>query len=155
MTNPFNWGYLTTPTYLTPTWGPLSIAFVSIFGLGLVLSIVAYNDIGGRLRRNGLLYPTIQRATAISGVIFGLGLFFFLFRLLRVDAVTLNLRVWLYLAAFAALVEAGYYGYWTLAVYPKLRKSAAAEELKRRYLVPAVAGGSSNRRRRSRGKKKR
>lgn len=154
MRNPFDWDYLTAPLWATPTWGPFSIAFLVVFGLGLIVSLVIYYDIGGRLRQDRLLYPVLQRATAISSTIFALGLFFFMFRLLRVNAFGLHMRLWSYLFTLAILAEVGYYAHYFRTVYPARRKALEAERIKQRYLEPAFAGGGA-RRRRAKGKRRR
>ncbi|MDI3340407.1 MAG: hypothetical protein QJR03_07725 [Sphaerobacter sp.] len=146
MRNPLSWDYLNAPLYDTPVWGPFSIAFVALCSVGFVASLLAYYDAGRWLsRRYPIAYRTIQRATGISSVLFGLGLFFFTFRFLHVSAWGLYKRFWLYLVLLALLAEAGYYLWWARTVYPAKVRAHAAEQLKRRYLEPALAGGPRRR----------
>lgn len=155
MQNPFSWHYLTAPVYDTPVWGPLSVTYIILFSVGFIASILIYNNIGGRLRRNTVLFDALRQASSILMPIFGLGLLFFLFRFLHVSALGLHMRLWLYLTALALLVVVGYYAYFFRTVYPRKVAAVEAERVKQRYLVPAVAGGSGSSRRRSRKRKKR
>lgn len=155
MQNPFSWSYLDAPMALTPTWGPLSIAFVSVCGVGLIASILVYYNIFGITRRNRLLTKTIEHGTEISTILFGLGLFFFLFRLTHVALLTFEKRFWLYLVALGLLIEVAYFIYFAAVVYPARKRAYAAAQLKRRYLQPAAAGSSGGGRRRSRNARKR
>lgn len=155
MQNPFSWSYLDASMAFTPIWGPLSIAFVSICGVGLVASILVYYNIFGLARRNRLLTKTIEHGTEISTVLFGLGLFFFLFRLTHVALLTFEKRFWLYLVTLGLLIEIAYFVYFAAFVYPARKRAYAADQLKRRYLRPAAAGNSGGSRRRSRNSRKR
>jgi hypothetical protein len=155
MQNPLDWGYLTAPLFKTPTWGPFSIAFVAIFGFGLVATLVLYNDLFRRLRRNRLLYDAIRRYAAILMPIFVIGLIFFAFRALRVSAFYLYMRLWIYLAFVAALAVAAYFVYYITTEYPRQVAALKAAEIKRRYLVPSPSASAVSRsQRRSRQRKK-
>ena len=118
MRNPLDWSYLTAPITKTPTWGPFSIAFVALFGAGLLATIVLYNDLFRQLRKNRLLYDAIRRFSAILMPIFAFGLIFFAFRALRVSAFYLYMRLWLYLAFAAAAAVSAYFIYYMTSEYP-------------------------------------
>lgn len=150
MQNPFSWDYLTAPLSETPTWGPLSIAYVAIFGLGFLIAFTMYNDVGNRMRGKRLLYKTIRRGTSIAMAIFGIGLFFFLFRFLHVEFLTLHMRIWLYLSALAAAIMLGYYWYYIRTIYPKKVKEDEQARIKKKYLAPVNrrSGGSKSRQKR-------
>jgi hypothetical protein len=139
MQNPFDWDYLTAPINKTPAWGVLSVIYLVIFGLGFIASILAYNDVGGRLRRNRLLYSTLRQASGVAMVIFGIGLAFFAFRMMRVSAWNLHMRIWLYLTFLAFLALVGYYAYYFRAIYPLKRRALEAQRQKRKYLAPAAS----------------
>lgn len=145
MQNPFSWSYLTAPITKTPTWGPFSVAFVVLFGSGLLISIVLYNDVFRQFRKNRLLYDAIRRGTGILMPIFAIGLFFFLFRFLRVSAFYLSLRLWMYLCFLAFVASAAYFVYYLRTDYPRQVKAAAAQRLKQRYLTPSPAASSISR----------
>lgn len=145
MQNPFSWSYLTAPIYRTPTWGPFSITFVALFGAGLIISLILYNDLFRQLRKNRLLYETVRRGSGILMPIFAIGLFFFLFRYLRVSAFYLSLRLWLYLSFLAFVGCTTYFVYYMRRVYPQYAKAEHAERLKRRYLTPSPSASSISR----------
>ena len=143
MRNPLSWDYLTAPVYDTPVWGPFSIAYVVLFGLGFLTAIAMYIDVGRRHHGNRLLIETVRNGAAIAMAVFGIGLLFFLFRFLGVSAWNLHMRIWLYLSALAAVAMLAYFWYYVRNVYRPRVAQLAAEREKRKYLVRAVAGGSS------------
>ena len=155
MQNPVSWSYLTAPIYLTPTWGPFSIAYVSIFGAGLIISLVLYNDLFRFLRRNRLRYDTVRRGTGLLIPIFALGLFFFFFRFLRVSVFYLSLRLWLYLTFVAFLACIVYFAYYMWAVYPRHVQALVAERRKRQYMAPSPSASSISRSQRHARRRKR
>ncbi|HEX3723424.1 MAG TPA: hypothetical protein VHV31_11565 [Nitrolancea sp.] len=155
MRNPLDWSYLTAPITKTPTWGPFSIAFLAIFATGLIATIVLYNDLFRRLRRNRLLYDAVRRYSAILMPIFAFGLIFFAFRGLRVSAFYLYMRLWLYIAFVAAVAVVAYFMYYITTEYPRQVAALKAAEMKRRYLVPSPSASAVSRsQRRSRRRKK-
>ena len=155
MQNPLDWGYLTAPIFKTPTWGPFSIAYVAFFGVGLVATLVLYNDLFRRLRRNRLLYSIIRRYSAMLMPIFIFGLIFFAFRALRVSAFYLYMRIWLYIAFVAAAAVIAYFVYYITTEYPRQVAVLRAQQLKQRYLVPSPSASAVSRnQRRSRRRKR-
>ncbi len=154
MQNPFSWGYLTASVYNTPTWGPFSIAFVSIFGAGLFASLLAYNDLFRQFRKKRLLFNLVRRGTSIFMLIFAMGLVFFVFRFLRVSAFYLSLRLWLYLCFVAFIAYGTYFAYQLFAVYPAQVKAEEALRLKQRYLAPSVSASSISRSKRNKRRNK-
>lgn len=153
MQNPLSWSYLTAPVEQTPAWGPFSITFLVIFVTGFVVALGLYYDVGKRFRENRLLYGMVQRGASIAMLVFGIGLFFFVFRALHISAFGLHMRIWLYLTFLAALGIGGYFWYYLKTIYPEKVRAIRAARIKRRYLVPAFAGGSGNSRRRTRKKR--
>jgi uncharacterized paraquat-inducible protein A len=152
--NPFSWEYLTAPVAETEIWGPFSIAFAAIFTIGLLVAIFLNLDSNQRLKDRKLLHRTVQRATWIAIVVFGVGLVFFMFRILQVSALGLHMRIWLYLCALAAVIMGIYFWYYLRNVYPRLAAQEDAEARKRAYIErPAHGSSRGGRRRRSRKKK--
>ena len=145
MQNPFSFSYLTAPISNTPTWGPFSVAFVALFGAGLLISLILYNDLFRQLRKRRLLYDAVRRVTGMLIPIFSIGLFFFLFRYLRVSAFYLSLRLWLYLCFLAFVAVVGYFAYYMRTVYPQHVKAAEALRVKQRYMAPSPAASSISR----------
>jgi len=155
MQNPFDWGYLTAPLFKTPTWGPFSIAFVALFSVGLIGTIVLYNGWIRPIRRNSLLYAIVRRYSAILMPIFAIGLFFFAFRLMRVSAFNLYMRVWIYLCFVAALAVVVYFVYFVTTEYPRRVAARKAQQTKQRYLAPSPAASSISRNQRHSRRRKR
>jgi hypothetical protein len=145
MQNPFSWHYLTAPIFDTPTWGPFSTAFVVLFGGGFILSIVFYNDLFRQFRKKPLLYHAIRRFTGGLMLIFAFGLFFFVFRFLRVSAFYLSLRLWLYLCFLAFAVWTAYFVYYMRTAYQQQVKAEEVQRLKQRYLAPSPSASSISR----------
>ncbi|HET7035802.1 MAG TPA: hypothetical protein VFI42_09000 [Thermomicrobiaceae bacterium] len=150
------WHYLTAPTFEVPTWGPFSIAFLAVFGLGFVASIVLYNDLGRLLRKHTdrLVAAMVQRFAGFGIAVFAIGLFFFAMRYLSISAFTLSMRVWLYFSSLLLLALGAYALYYLMRVYPAQVKARDAELLKRRYLAATPAATSADRKRRKRARKR-
>jgi len=155
MQNPFNWGYLTASINKTPTWGPFSIAFVTIFGVGLLAALICYNDVFRHFRKKRPLYNLIRQGTSILMLIFVIGLGFFVFRYLRVSAFYLSLRLWLYLCFLAFIAYGTYFAYQLFTVYPAQVRAEEALRLKKRYLAPTPSASSISRSKRNKRRNKR
>lgn len=152
MTNPFSWDYLTAPVGETAVWGPFSIAYLLFFAVGMLITIFFAYDAPQRLSDRPLLRRTIQRGTWIAFPIFGLGLLFFLFRVLEISALGLHMRIWLYIFALAALAMIVYFWYYIRAIYPRHVAAEQIEEQKRAYIERPAHGKPG--RGRKKGKKK-
>ena len=150
------WHYLTAPNWETPTWGPFSIAFLAVFGIGLVASIVLYNDLGRLLRKHTdkLVASMVRRFAGFGIAVFAIGLFFFAMRYLSISAFTLGMRFWLYVSSLLLLALGAYVLYYLLRVYPGQVKARDAELLKRKYLAPTPSATSADRKRRHRARKR-
>jgi len=136
MRNPFDWDYLTAPLWRMPTWGPLSITYVVVFSLGFLTCLWIYNDPRRLIRkRDPLLADFLQRIAGWGLIVFGVGLFFFLFRLGRISAFDLYKRIWLYLSALLVLVWTAYAAHLLLRVYPPLARQRAEELRRKQYAM--------------------
>ena len=98
MDNPFSWDYQTTVPGPDEIFGPFSMAYLVLFTLGLIASIMVYNDAARRVFRNGLQRRFAQRLSGYAMIIFGMGLFFFAIRWLQINPFTFGARIWLYLS---------------------------------------------------------
>lgn len=150
------WHYLTAPTFETPAWGPLSIAFVVLFSLGLIGSVVLYNDVGrvARRRTNRVAAAMIQRLAGFAIPIFLVGLFFFSLRWMGIGALHLADRIWLYLSSLLLAAWGAYAVYSWRAVYPGQLREFQRLQIKKRYLAPSGSAGSTDRKRRQRSRKR-
>ncbi len=136
MRNPFDWDYLTAPLWQMPTWGPLSITYVVVFSLGFLTCLWIYNDPRRLIRkRDPLLADFLQRIAGWGLVVFGVGLFFFLFRLGRISAFDLYKRIWLYLSALLVLAWTAYAAHLLIRVYPPLARQRAEELRRKQYAM--------------------
>ena len=153
MTNPFSWDYLTAPIEETAVWGPFSIAFALIFATGLIVAIFLNYDSNSRLKNRPLLHQTVQRATWIGIAVFGIGLFFFMFRVLQISAFGLHMRIWVYLSALAAAIMLVYFWYYARNVYPRKVAAEEAEARKQAYINRPAHRGSGNRKQRRKKKR--
>ncbi|MCX2726526.1 hypothetical protein OO015_03340 [Thermomicrobium sp. 4228-Ro] len=134
MRNPFDWDYLTAPLWQTPTWGPFSIAFVTVYVIGFLACLWIYNDPRRLIRkRDPLLAEFLQRIAGWGLAVFGVGLFFFLFRLGRISAFNLSMRIWLYLSALSFLVWLLYAGHVLYRVYRPLARQRQEELRRKQY----------------------
>jgi protein-S-isoprenylcysteine O-methyltransferase Ste14 len=149
MTNPFDWAYLTKVPKNLEAFGPLAIAYVVIFGLGLIAALALGRWLDRRFRDHALHRRLAQRATQIAAWIFGVGLTFFAFRALELPF--LGMRLWLYLSALALLVAIGLAIWYWFARYPAQLARYEQEQAKRQYLRP---GAPSRQRRQATGRRR-
>lgn len=138
MDNPFSWDYLTTVPGPDQVFEPFGIAFLVVFGLGFLASLVLYNDGAKRYVSHGLKRRTIQRIAGLAMIVFGIGLFFFAIRLLQINPFTFGMRLWLWISILLLIGFA-------VAVLVYLRKSYAkdlrdyeARRLRHQYTRPAA-----------------
>lgn len=139
MDNPFTWDYMTTPRDVDQVFDVFGIAFLVVFGLGFVASLVLYNHGAGRFTRHPIARRAIRRVTGIATGVFGAGLFFFGIRALQINPFTFGLPLWMWLSAAAALATAGYAVYYARTVYPAQRRAYEQHRLKQQYLRPRAA----------------
>jgi hypothetical protein len=106
MDNPFSWDYLTTRPGSNEVWGAFAIGFVTIFGVGFLASLIVYSGWARSVFPNPVLRRMAHRWAVIGLVVFGVGLFFFLIRMLQINPFSFGLRIWLWLSflAFVALM---------------------------------------------------
>ena len=149
MTNPFDWSYLTQVPKSYEAYGPFAIAFLAIFGLGLVAALLLPRWLDRRFRDHALHRRLAQWASHIAAWIFGVGLTCFAFRALELPL--LGMRLWLYLSALAVLVALGLAIGYGLIRYPAERDRYRQEETRRQYLR---AGSPPRQRRTASGRRR-
>jgi hypothetical protein len=83
--------------------------------------------------------------SVIGLFVFGIGLFFFLIRMLQINPFTFGLRIWLWVSFLAFLIFAAYMVFDFLTRYRGEVEAFEKRRLQRQYLRPggAVAGGRS------------
>lgn len=133
MENPFSWDYLTTPLREMPTFGPFSLAFFVLFVLTFVFSAVVYFTGGGRFVSNQILRNAVDKAAQIMMWLTATGLFFFAWRLMRIDFGTLYMRFWSYLFLLLYVGAIGYFIYWYRTTYRAQLDRVEEEKLRREY----------------------
>ena len=132
MGNPFSWDYLTTVPGEDEIFGPLSILFALVFAAGFVAASFYASrpwapPLGQKFRKR-----FVARSAMILAWITGIGLFFFLIRVLQINPLSFGMRIWLWLTLLALIVALG----WIAS-----RAGAA-----RRTAAPEIAARSGNRR---------
>lgn len=133
MDNPFSWDYLTTPLREMPTFGPFSLAFFVLFVLTFLFSAFLYATADRRFATNHILRDGIRTGTQIMMWLTGIGLFFFSWRLMRIDFGTLYMRIWSYLFMLAYVGVVGYFVYWFRTTYRERLSEIDREVTSRRY----------------------
>lgn len=149
MENPFSWDYLTAPLRETPDFGPLSTAFLVLFVLAFLSSLIAYVMVGKRRDINPLLRNSVRSGSQILMWITATGLFFFSFRLMRVTFLNLYMRIWIYLVFLVFVAAIAYFIYYMRRVYPIKLAAYQRRRERRRYTTTAQSVA------RSRGRKSR
>lgn len=108
MGNPFSWDYLTSVPGEGEIFGPLSILFAIVFALGFIASSFYASrpwapPFGQRFRKR-----FVARSAMILAWITGIGLFFFLIRVLQINPLNFGMRLWLWLTLLALVVAIGW-----------------------------------------------
>ena len=110
MQHPFDWDYLTTPPVSGDVFEAFSIVYLALFLGGFILSAYVYyrpwTKPFGRLFRR----KAVMKATGIAMWVFGIGLFFFLIRLLQINPMTLGEPLWMWLSVLAVLAMIAWIG---------------------------------------------
>jgi hypothetical protein len=108
MGNPFSWDYLTTVPGEDEIFGPLSILFAIVFALGFIAASFYASrpwapPFGQQFRKR-----FVARSAMILAWITGIGLFFFLIRVLQINPLNFGMRIWLWLTLLALIGVVGW-----------------------------------------------
>lgn len=155
MDNPFSWDYLTAPIEQTPTFGPLSMAFFVLMVATLLFASFLYFFAPRRLKGNPVLARALHVGSQVMMWLCGVALFFFAFRLARIDVFTLHMRLWTYLFFLAYVGCVGYFIYWFRKVYPAQIAELNKREQFRRYSPHTTMPRQVSSRRQRRSKQRR
>jgi hypothetical protein len=103
MPNPFDWDYLTTPPASGEVLDAFAVIYLAVFLVGFVVAAYLYyrpwtRPIGRMFRRRAVI-----KATGVAMWVFGIGLFFFLIRLLQIDPFTFGRPIWMWLSVLAVI----------------------------------------------------
>lgn len=133
MDNPFSWDYLTTPLREMPTFGPFSLAFFVLFVLTFLFAAFLYATANRRFAANHVLRDAIRSGAQIMMWLTGIGLFFFSWRLMRIDFATLYMRVWSYLFMLLYVGAVGYFVFWFRTTYQERMATIERDQVRREY----------------------
>lgn len=103
MPNPFSWDYLTTQPASDDVLDGFTIVYAALMLLGFVVAAYLHyrpwtKPFGKLFRRRSVL-----KATTIAMWVFGVGLFFFLIRLLQINPFSFGEPLWMWLSLLAVV----------------------------------------------------
>jgi hypothetical protein len=142
MDNPFSWDYLTTTPGTSEVFGAFAIGFLILFGGGFLVSLLVYSGATGSLLKNPVLRRMAHRWSVWGIIVFGIGLFFFLIRVLQINPFNFQMRIWLYLSLLAFVLLAIYCVLDFLLNYSEGMRTLEERRRKQQYLRPSSAGGT-------------
>ncbi len=138
MNNPFSWDYLTAPIREVPTFGTFSIAFVALFAGSFIIAGIIYLTAERWFGQDRIFLRGVRIATQIIMWLTGIGLFFFAFRIARIETMTLYMRLWSWFFLLIYIGAIGYFAYWYKYIYRPRIEEISQERQRRRY-NPTVA----------------
>lgn len=137
MRNPLSLDYLTDVPTRDQIWGPLAIAFLAFFTLGLLATVIVNNRTRQIFPNNRLHRETLHKITYRAMWGWATGLVFFGFRVLGLNF--LGWRLWEYVCLIAALACIGYTVWWLRTKYPAQIEKFRKEQRRKAYLRPGSA----------------
>jgi len=140
MDNPFSWDYLTTVPDTDDVFSPFFVVFLILFGVGFLVSIGLYNNLGNRFTAHPLTRRALLRFSGIAMTVFGVGLFFCGIELLQINPLSFGMRLWLWLTFLALVAMAGYFWYYLRTDFREQLRVYDARQKKQQYLKPLPAG---------------
>lgn len=124
---------MTTPLNEMPTFGPFSLAFFVLFVLTFLFSAFLYMTSGSRFATNEILRNAIRVGSQIMMWLTGIGLFFFAWRLMRIDFGTLYMRFWSYFFLALYVGVLGYFVFWFRTTYRQRMAAIQRDQVRREY----------------------
>ncbi len=132
MPNPFDWDYLNSAPASADVLDAFAIVYAVVF-LGGFVGAAYLNSrpwtkpFGSMFRRKA-----VRKATGIAMWVFGVGLFFFLIRLLQIDPLTLGRPIWMWLSVLAVVVMIAWIAVsWSSARKAAIEAAAQAAQVRR------------------------
>lgn len=127
----FDPGKLFRVPYESEIVGPLSIIYLIVFIAGFVAATALYFRPPARVKGHALRLRLSRRIAQALMWTFGIGLAFFVFRVLGLPG--LGWRLWLYVSALALAAVIGYFLYYLRTQFPAQLAAYEAQQLKRQY----------------------
>ena len=127
----FNPSDLTRVPFQDEVFGPLSIIYLGVFVIGFLTALVLYFRPPARIKGHPVRRRLAGRITTALMWGFGVGLAFFVFRVMGLPG--LGWPLWLYLSAIAVIALAGYIVYYSRTKYPAEMAAYEEQRLKRQY----------------------
>jgi len=136
MDNPFSWDYLTTIPGSNEVFGPFAIGFLILFGITFVVALILYSGGGRRLIRDPVLRRMARKWSTPALTVTGIGLFFFLIRVLQINPFNFQMRIWLWLSLLAYLVMVAYFVWDYVRNYDQAKAEYEEKRRQQQYLRP-------------------
>lgn len=131
MSGLFDWQRITSVPFEDEVFGLAATIFLVVFLAGFITAAALYWRAPARYVTNGLQRRLSQWFATIFLWVFGVGLVFFLFRVMGLPF--LGIRLWLYAMTLVLLGAIGYIGYYLRTRYPGDLAAYQAQQVKRRY----------------------
>ncbi len=138
MDNPFSGHYLSTVPGSGEVFGPFAISYLIVFTIGFLITMVIYNGGGRPLFPNNVLFRMARKWAGWGVVVFGLGLFFFVIRILQINPFGFSKRGWLWFCVLLAAAWAGYIVYDVIRHY-QAQMTHYQEHVKKREYAKATS----------------
>jgi hypothetical protein len=135
--NPLSWNYLTDVPTRDQIFGPLAIAYLAIFVLGLLATVIVNNQTRRIFPDNRLHRETLHKITYRAMWGWVTGLIFFGCRVLGLNF--LGWRLWEYACLLGALIVIAYTIWWLRVKYPARVEKFRKEQRRKAYLRPGSA----------------
>jgi hypothetical protein len=142
MDNPVSWDYLTTTPGPNEVFGPFAIGFLALFGTTFLVSLVLYSGGGKRLIPDPILRRLARRWSSIALAVTGVGLFFFLIRILQINPFNFQMRIWLWLSLLAFGLMAVYFAIDYIKNYSTMKEQYETRRRQQQYLRPAASAAA-------------
>ncbi|CAA9548353.1 MAG: hypothetical protein AVDCRST_MAG73-2635 [uncultured Thermomicrobiales bacterium] len=143
MDNPFSWDYLTTVPDTDDVFSPFFTIFLILFGVGFLISIALYNNLGNRFTEHPPTRRALLRCSGIAMIVFGFGLFFCAIELLQINPLTFGMRLWIWLSFLAAIAMGVYFWRYARTDLREQLRAYEARQKKQQYLRPLPAGAGA------------
>jgi len=123
MPNPFDWDYLTTAPASGDVLDAFTIVYLFVFLGGFIAA--AYLNSRPWTKPFGAMFrrKAVRKASNIAMWVFGVGLFFFLIRILQINPLSFGAPIWMWLSVLALCAMT----VWIARSWPAARKAGDAE----------------------------